>query len=433
MIWQASGIVMSVLLFGLLLAGVWIAIGLGMVGILGLFFIDPSAVTGVGVIVWDTLESFVLTAVPLFLLMGAIILHSGVSSNFYKGLSMWLDHVPGSLAHSNIVACSIFAAISGSSVATAAAIGAIAIPEMESRGYRRSLIYGSLAAGGTLGILIPPSIIFILYGAIVGESVGRLFIAGVIPGFMLSGIFVLYIFIRSVLDPSLVPRGETRAAWQERLHGLLHVLPIFALMFLILGGIYFGVATPTEAAAVGVVGAFLVALTNGKLNWDVMKNSLRDAIKSNCMIMFIVVGAQIMSYSLVMAGIPRALVAQITALQVEPGVIFAFLCAMYLMLGCFMDAISLMLLTLPVVYPVMMALGYDPVWFGVVLVILLEIGLITPPVGMNLFVIQGLAKSPLGTVAIGALPYVVMMLLAVLLIALYPGLALWLPSFMMGS
>jgi tripartite ATP-independent transporter DctM subunit len=363
--------------------------------------------------------------------MGSIILHSGISSSFYKGLSKWLDHVPGSLAHSNILACSIFAAISGSSVATAAAIGAIAIPEMESRGYDRSLIYGSLAAGGTLGILIPPSVIFILYGAIVGASVGRLFIAGVIPGVLLSSLFAIYIGMRTLLNPSLVPRSEVHATWGERLKGMLDVMPIFILMFMILGGIYFGISTPTEAASVGVFGAFLMALLTKRMNWNILKGSLYDAIKTNCMIMFIVVGAQIMSYSLVTAGIPRGLVALITSFDVSPEIIFAFLCLLYLVLGCFMDAISLMLLTLPVVYPVMMSLGYDPVWFGVVLVILLEVGLITPPVGMNLFVIQGLAKSPLSVVAWGALPYVIMMLIMVLLIAIFPSLALWLPSKMM--
>lgn len=431
MSWELSSIIMGMLLFGLLFSGVWIAMGLGMVGILGLLLIEPSSIMGVGIVVWDTLESFVLTAVPLFLLMGSIILHSGISSGFYRGLSLWLDYLPGSLAHSNISACSIFAAISGSSVATAAAIGAIAIPEMEKRGYDRSLIYGSLAAGGTLGILIPPSLIFILYGAIIGESVGRLFIAGIIPGILLSLLFLLYIGIRTVINPSLVPRGEERATWRKRLRGLVDVLPIFILMFLILGGIYLGLATPTEAAAVGVFGSLVMALFTGRLNLKVLSASLDAAIKSNCMILFIVVGAQIMSYALVTAGIPRALVALISGLQVQPAVIFLFLCLMYLILGCFMDAISLMLLTLPVVYPVMMSLGYDPIWFGVVLVILLEVGLITPPVGMNLFVIQGLADQPLGIVAWGAFPYVIMMLFMVFLIALFPDLALWLPSKMM--
>jgi C4-dicarboxylate transporter DctM subunit len=429
--WQISGLIFMALLFGLLLAGIWIAVGLGLVGIIGLLIVDPSSIRGVGLITWDTLENFVLTAVPLFIFMGSIILHSGISSRFYKGLSTWLDYVPGGLAHSNILACTIFAAISGSSVATAAAIGAIAIPEMEARGYNRALTYGSLAAGGTLGILVPPSIAFILYGATIGESVARLFIAGVIPGLILSALFILYVGMRTLFRPQLVPKVEVRATWKERFRGLSAILPIFALMFVVLGSIYLGVATPTEAAALGVTGALLIAFLYRRLTRELLKNSLNDAIKTNSMILFIVVGAQIMSYALVTAGIPRAMVALITGLKVEPVVIFSFLCVMYLILGCFMDAISLMLLTLPVVYPVMMALGYNPVWFGVVLVLLLEIGLITPPVGMNLFVIQGMAKQPLGIVARGAFPFVILMLIMVVLLTLSPNLALWLPAKMM--
>ncbi len=429
--WQISGLILFFLLIGLLVAGVWIAVVLGMVGVIGLLLVDPSSLRGVGVIVWDTLESFVLTAVPLFFFMGSLILHSGISTRFYKSLSMWLDHVPGSLAHSNIVACSLFAAISGSSVATAAAIGAIALPEMEKRGYDRALTYGSLAAGGTLGILIPPSIPFIIYGAMIGESIGRLFIAGVIPGIVLSGIFIIYIGIRTFFNPGLVPRKEIHVTWDERLSGLVDLVPIFFLMFLILGGIYLGIVTPTEAAAIGVVGAILVAWAYKQLSWQVLKASLNDAIKANSMILFIVVGAQIMSYAMVTAGIPRAIVAVITGLQVEPVTIFLLICVMYLILGCLMDALSLMLLTLPVVYPVMMALGYDAIWFGVVLVILLEVGLITPPVGMNLFVIQGMARQPLSIVARGSMPYVILMLILLALLTLYPQLALWLPARMM--
>jgi len=429
--WQISGLIIVVLLFGLLLAGVWISMTLGMVGILGLLIIEPSLIRGVGVVAWDILESFVLTAVPLFLFMGTIILHSGISSRFYKGLSTWLDHMPGGLTQSNILACTLFAAISGSSVATAAAIGAIAIPEMESRKYDRPLTYGSLAAGGTLGILIPPSIPFILYGVTIGESIARLFIAGVIPGLILSLIFIIYIGIRTTLNPHLVPKIEERPTWHERLHGLVDVLPILGLMILVLGGIYFGIATPTEAAALGAVGALFVTLIYGRLTWKLLKDSMFDAIKINSMLLFIVVGAQIMSYALVTAGIPRAMVVLITSFQVKPVVIFTFICVMYLILGCFLDAISLMLLTLPVVYPLMMALGYDPVWFGVVLVILLEIGLITPPVGMNLFVIQGMARQPLGIVARGAFPFVILMLIMVMILTFFPNLALWLPGKMM--
>ncbi len=429
--WQISALIIAGLLLGFLAAGVWVAMTLGLVGILGLLIVAPSTIGGLGVATWSTLDNFVLTAVPLFLFMGTIILRSGVSIRFYKGLSAWLDHIPGSLAHSNVLACTLFAAISGSSVATAAAIGSIAIPEMEERGYDRSLTYGTLAAGGTLGILIPPSIAFILYGATIGESVARLFIAGIIPGLILSGIFLTYVGIRTALSPQLVPRAEKRASWPERWRGLLHILPIFGLMLVVLGSIYLGVATPTEAAALGASGAMVVALLYGRLTWETLKDSLFDAIKTNSMLLFIVLGAQIMSYAMVTAGIPRGMVALIMGLPISSTMIFMGICVIYLVLGCFLDAISLMLLTLPVVYPVIKALGFDPIWFGVVLVLLLEIGLITPPVGMNLFVIQGMAKQPLELVIRGSFPFVILMLAMIGILAVFPGLALWLPAKMM--
>lgn len=429
--WQISALIIGGLLLGFLAAGVWVAMTLGLVGILGLLMVAPSTIGGLGVATWSTLDNFVLTAVPLFLFMGTVILRSGVSIRFYKGLSAWLDHIPGSLAHSNVLACTLFAAISGSSVATAAAIGSIAIPEMEERGYDRSLTYGTLAAGGTLGILIPPSIAFILYGATIGESVARLFIAGIVPGLILSGIFLTYVGIRTALRPQLVPRAEKRASWPERWRGSLDIFPIFGLMLVVLGSIYLGVATPTEAAALGASGAMVVALLYGRLTWETLKDSLYDAIKTNSMLLFIVLGAQIMSYAMVTAGIPRGMVALIMGLPISSTMIFMGICVIYLVLGCFLDAISLMLLTLPVVYPVIKALGFDPIWFGVVLVLLLEIGLITPPVGMNLFVIQGMAKQPLQLVIRGSFPFVILMLVMVVILAVFPGLALWLPAKMM--
>ncbi len=429
--WQISGVVLLVLLFTALLSGVWVSVSLGMVGILGLLLISPASIPGVGVIVWDTMESFILTAVPLFIFMGTIILHSGVSARFYKGLSLWLDFVPGSLAHSNIVACSIFAAISGSSVATAASIGSVAIPEMDSRGYDRKITYGSLAAGGTLGILIPPSIILIVYGAMVSESIGRLFIAAVIPGIILASIFILYIGFRTILNPRLVPRSEMRVNWGKRFRGLLDVIPILGLMFLVLGGIYLGLTTPTEAAALGASGALLITLIYRSLNMSLIKKSLHETVKINSMVMFILMGTQIMSFALVNAQIPRGVVAIVTGIQTKPEVILVLVWVIYLVLGCLMDALAMVLLTLPVVYPVVTAIGYDPIWFGVALVIMVEIAQITPPVGINLFVIQGVSKQPLSVVALGAFPYVFLMLILIAILMVFPQLALWLPAKMM--
>lgn len=428
MSWEVAGSVYLAVMLLLLLGGVWIAIALGMVGVIGLAMVNPTLLGGLESVAWNTTESFVLTAVPLFLFMGSVIMQSGISARFYRGLVPWLSLVPGGLAQSNIVACSIFAALCGSSVATAAAIGAIAIPEMRERGYDMRVTTGTLAAGGTLGILIPPSIPFIIYGSTVGESVGRLFTAGIVPGLILTLVFMTFLALQVTLSPGLVPaRGEAHA-WAERWKGLGDMVPVFLLVLLVMGGIYGGVMTPTEAAGVGASGAVAVAALYGQLSWPVLRRSLLETIRVNAMILFIVMGAQIMSLALVSAGIPRGIVALISPLAASRWLIFALIVVMYLVLGCLVDALSLMLLTLPVVFPIVQAQGFDPIWFGVVLVLLLEVGLITPPVGINLFVIQGMSGRPLGEVSAGSLPYVILMLLGIALLAIFPGLALWLPA-----
>jgi tripartite ATP-independent transporter DctM subunit len=423
--WHLAAVVFFGAMLTLLFGGVWIAIALGAAGVLGVLLINPALAGGLESVVWNTIENFVLTAVPLFLFMGTIILHSGISARFYRSLAMWLNRLPGGLAQANIGACSVFAALCGSSVATAAAVGAIAIPEMRARGYDMRVTTGTLAAGGTLGILIPPSIPFIIYGSTVGESVGRLFIAGLVPGIIMTAAFMLFLAFQVRLRPGLVPAEVERFTWLERLRGLGDVVPIALLILVVMGGIYAGVMTPTEAAGVGAAG---VALLYRSLTWRILERSLLDTLRTNAMILFIVVGAQIMSFALVSAGVPRGIVAAIDRLHAPPYAILLLVTVMYVVLGCLVDALSLMLLTLPVVHPVMKAAGFDPVWFGVVLVILLEVGLVTPPVGMNLFVIQGMAETPLGVVGWGAFPYVVLLLLGVLLLTLVPDLVLWLPS-----
>ena len=286
---------------------------------------------------------------------------------------------------------------------------------------------GTLAAGGTLGILIPPSIPFIIYGSTVGESVGKLFVAGIIPGLMMAAIFMLFLAVQATLVPRDFPSLDEAVAWSVRLAGLRDLVPVVLLIGLVMGGIYAGIMTPTEAAGVGAAGAVAVVGMYGGLTVEVLRRSLLDALRTNAMILLIVIGAQIMSFALVSAGIPRALVGAIQAAQLEPYVVLAVVVLMYLVLGCLVDALSLMLLTLPVVFPVIKAAGFDPIWFGVVLVILLEIGLVTPPVGMNLFVIQGMAKTSLSEVAWGSFPYVILMLGGVLALTVFPDIALWLP------
>jgi tripartite ATP-independent transporter DctM subunit len=425
--WQAAGIVYLALMLVLLLGGVWIAVALGMVGIVGIAILQPALLAGMASIVWGQLDSFVLTAVPLFLFMGAMLMNSGVSGRFYRGLTPWLDPIPGGLAQSNIVACAIFAALCGSSVATAGAIGSVAIPEMRKRGYDMSVTAGTLAAGGTLGILIPPSIPFIIYGSTVGESVGRLFAAGMVPGLLLTLLFMLFLGVQAKLRPGLAPAPEGVTAG-SKLRSIPDMAPIIALIVLVLGGIYAGVMTPTEAAGIGASGAVAIAAIYRKLSWAVLRQSLVETVRANAMILLIVVAAQIMSFALVSAGVPRGIVGVIGELHASRWVIFGVIAVAYLILGCLMDALSLMLLTLPVVYPIMQAQGFDPIWFGVVLVLLLEIGLITPPVGMNLFVIQGISGRPLREVSVGAFPYVIIMLLEIVLLAFFPSIALWLPS-----
>ncbi|MEO6270585.1 MAG: TRAP transporter large permease subunit [Lautropia sp.] len=426
--WELAATVYFGLMLVLLFAGVWIAISLAAAGVLGLMLVKPALIGGLESVVWNTIDSFVLTAVPLFLFMGTVILHSGISARFYRGLALWLNRVPGGLAQTNIVACSVFAALCGSSVATAATIGSIAIPEMQKRGYGTRPMTGTLAAGGTLGILIPPSIPLIIYGSTVSESVGRLFVAAVFPGILMALLFMLYLALHASFRPKEFARPDATVPFAARLLALKDVLPLVLLAALIFVGIYAGIMTPTEAAGIGAAGALVAAALYGRLSFEVLRKSLLETLRTNAMILFIVVGAQIMSFALVSAGIPRAMVASIQAMQTSPQLVLLLVCLLYLVLGCLVDALSLMLLTLPVVHPVMMAAGFDPLWFGIVLVILLEIGLITPPVGMNLFVIQGLARAPLTEVAWGAFPYVLISLLCVLILTLFPDIAMWLPK-----
>jgi C4-dicarboxylate transporter DctM subunit len=428
--WQLAAAIFFGAMLTLLFGGVWIAIALGAAGVLGVLLINPALVGGLESVVWNTIENFVLTAVPLFLFMGTIILHSGISARFYRSLAMWLNRLPGGLAQANIGASSVFAALCGSSVATAAAVGAIAIPEMRGRGYDMRVTTGTLAAGGTLGILIPPSIPFIIYGSTVGESVGRLFIAGLVPGIIMTAAFMLFLALQVRLRPELVPADVERFTWLERLRGLRDVVPIALLILVVMGGIYAGVMTPTEAAGVGAAGAVGVALLYRSLTWRILKRSLLDTLRTNAMILFIVVGAQIMSFALVSAGVPRGIVAAIDRLHAPPYAILLLVTLMYVVLGCLVDALSLMLLTLPVVHPVMKAAGFDPIWFGVVLVILLEVGLVTPPVGMNLFVIQGAGRVPLKTIIAGIWPFIIADCARLTLLMAFPAISTWLPSFM---
>ena len=430
MSWEVTFLLVVGLLLVLLLSGLWIAFGLGLAGIIVLLLHGgPPALAPLGYVSWNTVESFVLTSVPLFILMGELILRAGLSENFYRSMGLWFHGLKGGLLQSNIVACAIFAAVSGSSVATAAAIGTVAIPEMTRRGYEPKILFGSLAAGGTLGILIPPSIPMIIYGAMVEQSVERLFIAGVLPGIVMSLIFMAYIWVRVAVTPSLVPPAEARPTWVERFSSLAGVAPMFLLILLVLGSIWLGYATPTEAAAVGASAAMVLALASRRLSWRVFAGSVTSTIRTTCMVLFIIVGAQILTYALVKTGASRALTAWVVDLGLSKWILFAIVTVLYIFLGCIIDGVSMMVLTLPILYPIIIAAGFDPIWFGIALVILIELGNVTPPVGLNMFVIHGISGGrPIGEVIWGSLPFGILMLAVLALIGIFPGLVSWLPS-----
>jgi len=421
--------VMFLIVFLLIASGMWISVALGIVGVAMLILIvGGGKLSGVGMLQFNTVNTFTFIALPLFLFMGEIILHAEISSKFYKAATSWVGFFPGGLLHTNIAACAVFSAISGASMATAAAIGMVAIPEMEKRGYDRPLLLGSLACGGTLGILIPPSMAMILYGCFVGESVGRLFMGGVFPGLTMAGLFMLYIVGVSLLRPGKVPQRE-KFSLKAMAFSSLQSAPIVLLIFMVLGTIYLGVATPSEAAAMGALFSLILCAGYRRLTWKVVKGALLGAVEITSWLLLIVIGAKIIAMALAYLQIPQALAEGIVALGVGPIMLLVIVSIMYIALGCFMDGISMMLLTLPVFYPMLMIQGFDSVWVGILLVILIEIGQITPPMGVNLYVIHGITgKKYLGDILRGAVPFVIIMALMIVIITVFPKLVLWLPS-----
>ncbi len=424
--------VAAILMLVAFLLGLHVASTLGLLSML-LFgvFSDRSIVDLLGLITWNANTNFVLVAIPLFILMGEILLHSGLSERLYRSLSAWLNPLPGGLLHTNVAACATFAAVSGSSVATAATIGSIAMPAFRARGYDERLVAGSLAAGGTLGILIPPSINFIVYGVLMEVSIGRLYVAGVIPGLMLAGLFMVYIFFVGVVRPSIAPR-EASVPWRLRLLALIDMVPTGFLIALVLGTIYAGVATATEAAAFGVIGALALAALGGGLDWAKLKEIWLAAARTTAMVMLILTGAFILNSTLALLGVPQALSRLVAAWNLTPLELVLILVAFYLVLGTFMDGFAMMVTTIPVILPLLKTMNIDLVWFGVIAVVLTEAALISPPEGLNLYVIQGLRKGA-GTIVdvwIGVLPFFAIMLLLIALLIVFPGIAIWLPTTM---
>lgn len=416
----------SLFIIFLLVIGMPVAFTLSVAGILGIIqFVDVSFLSQVPVIAYKTLDSYVLTSVPLYILMSQIMLTGRVGSGLFELGSKWMGHLPGGLGIATIFACAIFAAISGSSVATAVTIGAMAIPEMLKRGYDRKLVVGSVAAGGTLGILIPPSIPMILYGTITDESVGKLFMSGVVPGALLTVLFICYIVFASWDKPR-----EPRSSHAEKMKSLRENIWGLFLPVIIIGGIYTGIFTPTEAAAVGTVYALAITFfVYRSVTIQDMPAILRATIKTSCMIFSIMIGAMLFGYILTILQVPQALMRLVTEGDLNRWIVMLGINIMLLILGCVLETVSIILIILPMLYPIIKALGFDPIWFNVVLLINMELALITPPVGMNLFVIKGISEdSSIQDIIAGATPFAAIMVFEILLLCFVPEIATWLPS-----
>lgn len=418
----------------LLIAGVWVGIGLGMSGVFGLTQVLglDRALDLVGKIVWEQNTNFVLLAIPMFIFMGELLFESGIMSKVYLRAATMVSGLPGGLLQANIVACTLFAACSGSSVASAATIGSVGYPEISKRGYSKPIALGSIAAGGTLGILIPPSIIFIIYGSLSDVSVGKLFLAGLLPGIVLAFLFSLYIGLRCLIDRKLAPRSESSSIG-ERLRAVAGLWQMALLVFVVLGGIYAGVASPTEVAALGASLALIFAISSGRFNIALVWRAGLATVRQTSMILFIIFTAKILSMTLIYFRVPAAVVAWVDAHDLTSGHIFLTVIVIYLLLGMFIEGIAMMVLTIPFIVPIMAVANMDPVWMGVVICILIELGLLTPPVGLNLFVLQGVTKEPIHDVIVGTLPFLLLQFLMIAALYYWPDIALYLPRAVMGG
>ena len=435
---EATMTEMSLVVFGLLFltlgSGIWVGFSLFIVGFVGMtFYSSLPAGFNMASSVWATVEKWEYVALPLFIFMGEILFRSGISERLFRALVPWLYRLPGGLLLMNILSCTLFAAVSGSSAATTATVGRITLAEFDKLGYDRSLAMGSLAGAGTLGFLIPPSLIMIIYAILAEVSIGKMFIAGVLPGILLAGIYSAYIIYRGIRNPNIAPRMKDTYSWGDRFRALKDLLPTLLLILMVLGSIYAGVATPTEAAALGVLGATIFALINRQMTPKILFDCLRGAVKTNAMIMIIVVGAGFLSRVMGFLGIPAAITEAITQMDLSPYMLMILLGGVYVVLGCLLDGFSIVVMTLPIALPMVTAAGFDPIWFGIYLILMVEISQITPPVGFNLFVIQGLTEEPITKVARYALPFFFLMLLTTVIVTLFPEIALYLPELMIGK
>ncbi len=429
----AAGILGSCLLVLLLALGMPIAFVMMFVGFLGIGYLASvhAALPVVANTLYGTVAHYPYTIIPLFILMGGFAGNAGITQALYQTFDKWFRRLPGGLGIATIAASAGFAALSGSSVAGAAAMGTIALPEMRRFHYAPRLATGVVAAGGTLSFLIPPSLGFVIYGMLTEQSIGKLLIAGIFPGLLLSLAYMVVIIFQVKMNPSLAPVTRGEVSWREKLLALSGVWETFLVFLLVIGGIYLGFMNPTEAGAIGATALFVIVLLKRRLTLDRLFASLLEAIRISVMVLFLVAGANVFSYFLALSTIPTAVSTWLVSLHVSPYVILAIIACLYIVLGCFLDAISMMVLTLPVIFPVVIALGFDPIFFGVICVLMMEAGLITPPVGLNVYTLAGVAKEvPMEEIFRGALPFLISIVGIVILITLFPRIALFLPSMM---
>ncbi|HEX2542107.1 MAG TPA: TRAP transporter large permease subunit [Caldimonas sp.] len=416
-------------LFLILGSGVWIGLTLSGVAWIGMqLFSSRPAGDAMAVTIWGTASSWTLTALPLFIWMGEILFRTRLSQDMFRGLAPWMQRLPGRLLHTNVVGCAIFAAVSGSSAATCATIGKMSLPELAKRGYPEMMSIGSLAGAGTLGLLIPPSIIMIVYGVTADVSISQLFIAGVIPGIVLALIFSLYIAGWSIRNAEQIPPADPPMSFAEKLRESKSLIPVVLLILAVLGSIYAGIATATEAAAIGVVGALAISAAQGSMNWRTFRDSLMGGTRLYCMIALILAGAAFLTLSMGYIGLPRHLAEWIAGLGLTQFQLIIALTAFYVILGCFLDGISMVVLTMGVIMPTVQKAGIDPLWFGIFIVIVVEMAQVTPPVGFNLFVLQGMTRREIGTIARATFPFFLLMVGMVILLYVFPQIATFLPQ-----
>jgi tripartite ATP-independent transporter DctM subunit len=420
-------------LFAILASGVWIGLTLAGVAWIGMqLFASRPAGDAMAVTIWGAASSWTLTALPLFVWMGEILFRTRLSNDMFRGLAPWMQALPGRLLHTNVAGCAIFAAVSGSSAATCATVGKMALPELKRRGYPDDIAIGSLAGAGTLGLLIPPSIIMIVYGVAAEVSIAQLFMAGVLPGILLAALFSGYLVLWALRHPDRVPPADAAMSFGRKVHESRHLIPIVLLIVAVLGSIYTGIATATEAAAVGVVGALVLSAAQGSLNWTTFKDSLLGGTRLYCMIALILAGAAFLTLSMGYIGLPRHLAEWIATLGLSQWQLLIALALFYILLGCFLDGISIVVLTIGVVMPTVVKAGIDPLWFGIFVVLVVEMAQITPPVGFNLFVLQGMTGREIGWIARVTMPFFWLMAAAIVLVWVFPQIVTFLPKVLMA-